>query len=197
MDVKTAFLYGVVQELIYVHILPGFKVPGMVCRLKKTLYELKQSPRLWYEKLSGFLLERLGLKKLHADHGIFAIKNGLKGSIVSLFVDDLNIIAPKGTGQITRVKDKLKAAFSMVNMGPISFYLGLKIKRNREQRTLKLSQPAYINPIVHRFGLRSTKSFNTPMQEDVLLMNKKQVTEAEIKNYQAIVGSFMFAMIES
>lgn len=197
IDVKTAFLYGVVQELIYVHMPPGFKIPGMVCRLKKALYGLKQSPRLWYEKLSGFLLENLGLTRLHADHGIFATKDGLKGPIVSSFVDDLNIMAPKGTGLITRVKDKLKAAFNMVDMGPISYYLGLKIERNREERTLKLSQPAYIDKIVHRFGLGSAKPCNTPMREDFLIPNEKQATEAEVKNYQAMVGSIMFAMIES
>lgn len=197
MDVKTAFLNGIIQELIYVHMPPGFKIPGMVCMLKKALYGLKQSPRLWYERLSGFLLEKLGLKRLHADHGIFVTQDGLKGPIVSSFVDDLNIMAPKGTGLVTRVKDELKTAFSMVDMGPISYYLGLKVERNREKRTLKLSQPTYIDKIVHRFGLGTAKPCNTPMREDYLVPNEKQATEADIKNYQAMVGSIMFAMIES
>lgn len=101
MDVKTAFLNGIVQELIYVHMPPGFKISEMVCRLKWALYGLKQSPCFWYKKLLGFLLKKLGLKKLHADHKIFATKTGLKRLIVSLFIDDLNIMTPKRTGQIT------------------------------------------------------------------------------------------------
>lgn len=139
MNVETAFWYGVIQELIYVHMPPGFKITGMVCRLKKGLYGLKQSPRLWYEKLSGFLLEKLGLTKLHADHGIFATKDGFRGTIVSSFVDDLNIVAPKGSGLTTMVENELKAAFSMVDMGPISYHLGLKIERNEETPDKTLS----------------------------------------------------------
>lgn len=197
MDVITAFLNGIIQERIYVHMPPGFTIPGMVCKLKKALYGLKQSPRLWYEKLSGFLLEKLGLTRLHADHGIFATKEGIKGPIVSSFVDDLNIMAPKGSGQIKRVKDELTAAFKMVDMGPISYYLGLKVERDRERRLLKISQPAYIDKIAHKFGLLTAKPSNTPMRENYLIPNEGEASETDIKNYQAMVGSIMFAMIES
>ena len=100
MNVIIAFLNGVVKKWIYVQIPTGFTIPGMVCLLKRAFHGLKQSPLLWYEKLSGFLLEKLGLIRLHSDHGIFASKEELKRPIVSLFVDDLNILAPKKTGYI-------------------------------------------------------------------------------------------------
>lgn len=131
MDVKTAFLYGLIDQLIYVEIPKGTETEAnknMMCRLLKPLYGLKQSPRLWYKKLSGFLLGKLGLVRINADHGIFITKAGLNGPIVSTFVDDIKIMAAKGSGMITRVKAELTAAFSI--MGPISFYLGLKVLRD-------------------------------------------------------------------
>lgn len=121
---------------------------NMVCKLLKALYGLKQSPRLWYERFLTFLLKKLGLKRIHADHSIFVSDARLKDPVLSVFVDDIKIMAPKNSGIIQRVKAELTAAFSMSDMGPISLYLGLKIDRDRERQTIKLSQPAYIEKSV-------------------------------------------------
>lgn len=137
MDVKTAFLYGLIDQLIYVEIPKGTETEetkNMVCKLLKALYGLKQSPRLWYERLSAFLLEKLGLSRIHADHSIFISTAGLKGPIVSVFVDDIKIMGMKESGVIARVKAELTAGFSMVDMGPISFYLGLKSKEIEKEK---------------------------------------------------------------
>lgn len=133
MDVKTAFLYGLIDQLIYVEQPKGTEseaTKNMVCKLLKALYGLKQSPRLWYERLSSFLLEKLGLSRIHADHSIFISSAGLNGPIVNVFVDDIKIIGMKGSESIARVKRELAAGFSMVDLGPISFYLGLKVERD-------------------------------------------------------------------
>ena len=103
MDVKTAFLYGLIDQLVYVEIPKGTesdKNRNMVCKLLKALDGLKQSPRLWYKRLSTFLLKKLGLKRINADHSIFVTIAGLDGPIVSTFVDDIKIMAPKGSGMI-------------------------------------------------------------------------------------------------
>lgn len=141
----------------------------MVCKLLKALYGLKQSPRLWYKRFSTFLLEKLGLKQINADHSIFITDAGLDGPVVSTFVDDIKIMALKGSGIIERVKAELASAFSMVDMGPISFYLGLKVERDREKRTTKLSQPAYIDKVLARSHLDKAHSVNTPMKKSTLL----------------------------
>ena len=72
------------------------------------------------------------MARIHADHSIFITKRGLNGPIVSTFVDDIKIMAPKRSGIIQQVNAKLTAAFSTIDMGPISFYLGLKVERNRD-----------------------------------------------------------------
>lgn len=93
MDVKTAFLYGKIDQLLYAELPKGYKDErDPVCRLKEALYGLKQSPRLWYKRLSTFLLEKLGLFRINVDHSIFITKAGLKGPIVSTFVDDIKIL---------------------------------------------------------------------------------------------------------
>lgn len=61
IDVVTAFLSGEVKDLIHMRSSRGLDVYGMVCRLKDVLYGLRQLPRLWYKKVSGFLLIKPGL----------------------------------------------------------------------------------------------------------------------------------------
>ena len=142
MDVKTAFLYGLIDQPIYVEIPKESETEAnknMVYRLVKALYGLNQFPRLWYERLSGFLLEKLDLACIHADHTIFITKEGHNGPIISTFVDNIKIIALTESGIIQQVKAELTVAFLMVDMGPISFYLRLKVERNRDnRRTIKL-----------------------------------------------------------
>ena len=202
MDVKTAFLYGLIDQLIYMEIPKGTETEAtknMVCKLLKAIYGLKQSPRLWYERFSAFLLEKLGLKRIHADHSIFVSGAGLKGPVLSVFVDDIKIMAPKDSGIIKRVKAELTAAFSMSDMGPISFYLGLRIDRDRKQRTIKLSQPAYIEKVLERFHLDKANPVNTPMKESVPLSQREEAEASppEKERYQGMTGSIMFSMVET
>lgn len=130
MDVKTAFFYGFINQLIYIEILKGTETKAtknMVCKLLKALYGLKQFPCLWYKRLFMFLLEKLGLKCIHADYSIFVSVIGLKGPILSFFVDDIKIIAPKDSGIISRVKKELTTTFFISDIGPINFNLELRI----------------------------------------------------------------------
>ena len=125
----------------------------MVCKLLKALYSLKQAPRLWYKWLSKSLLEKLGLHQIKADHSIFVTEVDIQGPIVSIFVDNIKIMGVKGSGFIERVKKELAVASDMVDMGPISFYLGLKVERDCIKKILKLFQPAYIGKILAKYHL--------------------------------------------
>lgn len=107
---------------------PKFKILKIVCKLKKVIFRLKQSARFWYERFLGFFFEKLGLSKLYANYRIFATQDRFKKLIISSFVDNLNIMTRKRLGLATKIKNKLKAAFNIVDMGSISYYLELKIK---------------------------------------------------------------------
>ena len=201
MDVKTAFLYGLIDQLVYVQIPKGSEDAtnkGKVRKLLKALYGLEQAPRLWYERLSKFLLEKLGLRRINAAHSIFVTVAGINRPIVSTFVDDIKVMGVKRSGHIDRVKLELAAAFEMVDMGPISFYLGLKVERDRQNKTLKLSQPAYIEKILAKYHLDQAKPCNTPMKEAILLPNEgPEASQADRERYQGMTGSLMFSMVET
>ena len=81
---------------------------------------------------------------------------------MSTFVDDIKIMAPKESGMIERVKAELTSAFSMADMGPISFYLGLKVERDREKKIIKLSQPSYIDKVLAKFHLEQSSPRSMP-----------------------------------
>ncbi len=177
MDIKTAFLYRLINQLVYVDIPKGSETEanrGMVCKLPKALYGLKQSPCLWYERLSDFFLQKLGLAKINSDYSIFVTQAGLDEPVVSVFVDDIKIIAFKNSDMIAQVKSELAAAFSMVDIWPISFYLGLKVECDRGKRTIKLLQPAYIDKILSRFHLDKANAVATPIKESVILQTRTE-----------------------
>ena len=201
IDVKTAFFYGMMDQLVYVQIPKGLETTAnkkMVCKLLKTLYGLKQAPRLWYEKLSKFLLEKLGLKQINTDQSIFVTPSGMNRPIVSTFVDNITVMGVKESGHITRVKRELAAAFKMVDMRPINFYLGLKVERDRQKKTLKLFQPAYNDEILSKYNFDLAKSCNTPMKKSIFLPNKgPEAKEAERERYQGMTGSLMSSMVQT
>ncbi|KAJ0124118.1 Uncharacterized protein HZ326_31466, partial [Fusarium oxysporum f. sp. albedinis] len=120
MDVKTAFLYGLVTEEIYVEQPEGFDDgSGRVCKLLRALYGLKQAPRVWYETLSTFLAT-LGFKPLLSDMGVF-----VKGhTFIAVYVDDLLIAGPS-KDEIVAVKQALCNKFKMTDLGPCKYYLGM------------------------------------------------------------------------
>lgn len=164
----------------------------MVCKLLKALYSLKQLPQLWYKRLANFFLEKLDLKRINADHNIFATKAGLDRPVVSIFVNDIKIMALKSNRIIERVKLKLTFNFSMINMGPISFYLGLKVQQDSENWMIKLSELAYINKVINKFQLNKANTVNTSIKKTTLF---KQKTEGETslfkkKHYQNMTGFF-------
>lgn len=104
----------------------------------------------------------------------------------------------KDSGVITRVKQKLTAVFEMADMGPISFYLGLKVIWDQEKKIFKLSLPVYIDKILAKFHLNQAKISNTPIKETPLLLNEgKEATVAKKECYQRKTGSIMFLRVET
>lgn len=105
-------------------------------------------------------------------------------------------MAPKNSGRITKIKAKLTAAFSIIDMGPINYYLNLQNERNRKQKTIKLSQSIHIDKIVHSFGFQNAKPANISINDSLLLPNNKTATKTKIRKFQEMVNSIMFVMIE-
>lgn len=192
MDVKTAFLYGAIQEEVYVEQPHGFKDgTERVCRLKKALYGLKQSPRVWYLTLAT-LLGEIGFEPLDADSSVF-VKDS---TFIAIYVDDILIVGNDRT-RIDQLKQSLSNRFRMTDLGPVSSYLGMKVTRDRTNRRLRLSQRGYIEE-----GIKTAGQWNAPPQLTPMGTQKLKpapdnyVSPPSLKaDYQSAVGTLMYAML--
>lgn len=195
MDVKTAFLYGDVQEDIYVRQPDGFcKDSSKVCKLNKALYGLKQSPRIWYQHFSEYMKE-LGLHPIEADESVFM--DAKEGTIVALYVDDV-LITGRNKSAIKRIKDGLNAKFHMSDLGPCAYYLGMTIKRDRRAGIIRLGQKAYITRFLNHFNCWNLNPASTPLETSRKLQPAEEGYVAPRKlreDYQSAVGSLMYAML--
>ena len=118
MDVKTAFLHGDLEEDIYMLQPEGFIETGkgnLVCRLKKSLYGLKQSPRQWYKRFDTYML-KIGYTRCQYDCCVYyhVFEDG-KVILLLLYVDDM-LIACKDVLKIQKLKEKLGAEFDMKDL---------------------------------------------------------------------------------
>jgi hypothetical protein len=113
MDVKTMFLHGDLEEEIYMKQPEGFAVKGkkeLVCKLKRSLYGLKQSPRMWYQNFDTYILG-LGFVRSKVDHCVYSKKEGGCFIYVVLYVDDMLLVG-NNMDVIKEVKMQLSSKFT-------------------------------------------------------------------------------------
>ena len=119
-DVKTAFLHGDLEEEIYMEQPKGFTAKGkehLVCRLKKSLYRLKQAPRQWYKKFDSFMVDH-GYDRATLDHCVFVKKLSDGEFIILLLYVDNMLIVCHDTNKIDKLKKELWKSFNMKDLGP-------------------------------------------------------------------------------
>jgi hypothetical protein len=145
MDVKTIFLNGNLEENVYMAKPKGFVVEEkerMRCRLKKSIYGLKQASGQWYLKFDR-TIRNFGFKENVEDNCVYAkFKNG-RYIFLILYVDDI-LLASSNVGLLLETKKFLSSKFDMKDLGEASFILGIEIHRDRSKGVLGLSQNAYI-----------------------------------------------------
>jgi len=117
-----------------------------VCKLKRSLYGLNQSPRIWYQKFDTCILS-LGFVRSKANHYIYSKEEGVNFIYVSLYVDDILLIG-NNMDTIKEVKKQLSSKFDMKDIGVAKFIMGMEIKRDRDTRKLWLNQMKYIETVL-------------------------------------------------
>ncbi|GKA45424.1 putative ribonuclease H-like domain-containing protein [Tanacetum coccineum] len=130
MDVKSAFLYGKIDEEVYVSQPPGFqdpKHPDKVYKVVKALYGLHQAPRAWYATLSTFLLKN-GYRRGTIDKTLFLKKDKHDIILVQVYVDDI-IFGSTKKSWCDEFEALMKSRFQMSSMGELTFFLGLQVKQ--------------------------------------------------------------------
>jgi hypothetical protein len=124
MDVKSAFLNGVILEEVYVRQPPGFKspkYPDRVYKLSKALYGFKQASRAWYARLKTFLLEH-GYVMESVDKTLFTLNHGTDFLLVQIYVDDIIFCGSSHT-LVPRFQEMMESGFQMSMMGELTFFL--------------------------------------------------------------------------
>ncbi|OAE29694.1 hypothetical protein AXG93_509s1470 [Marchantia polymorpha subsp. ruderalis] len=205
MDVVTAFLYGYLEEEIYMRQPVGFEVKGkerLVCRLLKSLYGLKQAPRQWNTRFDQFMKAQGFFWSVY-DPCVYMKKvndETFNLIILVLYVDDMLILA-KNQSDVDECKSKLKSAFKMKDMGESKRILGMEIHRDHEQKKLWLSQGKYVRRILDRFNMMDSKGVWTPLAAHFKLSAAQCPTDAVEKGnmscvpYEQAVGSLMYLMV--
>ena len=203
MDVRTAFLNGKLDCVVYMEQPEGFvdpDKPDHVCMLKKGLYGLiKQSARCWNGTIHDFLKSR-GYRDSGADGCVYvkSIKeeNGhIKFVILVIYVDDIIPIS-NDTALMKAEKAALCERFDMVDNGEISDVLGLVVKRDRKAQVLTISQPSYLQGILSRFRMENCNPVATPLEpgRHFTKMNDSDVAFDQ-QVYQQAIGCLTYASV--
>ncbi|KAK1571786.1 hypothetical protein Q3G72_022923 [Acer saccharum] len=167
MDVVTAYLYGSLDSDIYMKIHEGFRMPEAYnsrpqnlysIKLQRFLYELKQSGRMWYNRLSEYLTKE-GYINNPICPCVFIKKSEFGFAIIVVYVDDMNLI---GTPEeLLKTAEYLKREFEMKDLGKTKYCLGLEIECKSDG--ILIHQSAYIEKILKRFNMDNAHPLSTLM----------------------------------
>nr|GEW80340.1 retrovirus-related Pol polyprotein from transposon TNT 1-94 [Tanacetum cinerariifolium] len=193
MDVKTAFLNGILNEEVYVGQPPGFvskQYPDHVYALDKALYGLKQAPRAWYDVPSKFLIDS-GFQKGSIGTTLFIKKKGKHIMLIQIYVDDI-IFGSTNPKYCTKFSDLMVKRFEMSMMGEMKFFLGLQV--NQFSNEIFINQSKYIIDILKRFGMENCDSVPTPMVEQAKLKLDLVGKPVDHTDYRSMIGSLMYVI---
>ena len=160
-DVKNAFLHGDLDEEIYMNILRGFEgnIGNKVRKLKKALYELKQSPRAWFERLEKVMKEPR-YKQSQGDHTLF-IKHSATGGVTALlvYVDDI-IVTGNDEREKHKMKQRLATKFEIKELEKLKYFLGIEVAYSTQG--IFISQQKYVIDLLAAIGKIGCKPVSTP-----------------------------------
>jgi hypothetical protein len=147
MDVRNAFLHGELEEEVFMKLPPGHPQshsPNLVCKLHKSIYGLKQSPRAWHAKLN-VALQTLGFTRSNANSSLFIQQNSTNKLIVLVYIDDL-IITGSNEKSVAKLKVDLQRQFSIKDLGKLKYFLGIEMATSN--KGVFLNQQKYILDIL-------------------------------------------------
>ncbi|XP_071709322.1 uncharacterized protein [Rutidosis leptorrhynchoides] len=168
LDVKNSFLHMNLSETVYMHQPPGFWDPDLpyhVCLLHKSLYGLKQTPRAWFQRFAGYA-QRVGFQHSICDSSLFIYKKDVDIAYLLLYVDD-SILTASTPVLLQQFIASLHKEFSMTDLGPINYFLGISV--HRKTSGMFLSQKKYATEILERADMASCNPCRTPVDTSTKL----------------------------
>jgi histone deacetylase 1/2 len=191
LDVKNAFLHGVLEEEVYMRQPPGYESRlGYVCKLDKALYGLKQAPRAWYFCLSS-KLQSIGFSASKADTSLFFYNKGGVTIFMLIYVDDI-VVASSSQKAVDALLHDLGLDFALKDLGDLHYFLGIEVKK--VHNGIILSQESYANDLLRRVTMQICKTVDTPLSvsEKLSLTDGEVLSSDDSTNYRSIVGALQY-----
>ncbi|GJT09773.1 putative ribonuclease H-like domain-containing protein [Tanacetum coccineum] len=191
MDVKSAFLYGKIEEEVYVCQPLGFEdpeFPNRVYKVEKALYGLHQAYRAWYKTFSTYLLDN-GFQRGQIDKTLFIKRVKSDILLVQVYVDDI-IFGSTKKELCTEFEKLMHKKFQMSSMGELTFFLGLQVTQKDDG--IFISQDKYVDEILKKFGFSTVKTASTPMETSKPLMKDENAEDVDVHLYRSMISSLMY-----
>lgn len=195
-DIKTAYLNGTLEEEVYMRQPPGYEATGqesLVCRIKKSIYGLKQSARCWNRALHDVLI-RLNFKQCQSDPCLYLRSDGDRTVILLVYVDDL-LVACKEEDEIQAIYMALREAFEATNLGPVRQFLGLEVQRSEGYYSIRLA--SYIETLLNKFEMADCNPSKTPMEAGYLSVDEESDQLVDITRYRSLVGGLLYVAVNA
>jgi hypothetical protein len=191
-DVKNAFLHGELFEEVYMDLPPGCAIPKThskkVCRLKKSLYGLKQSPRAWFGRFTKSM-KAFGYCQSNADHTLFLKKQHGRITALIVYVDDM-VVTGNDPVERKALQSYLSKEFEMKDLGPLKYFLGIEVSRSN--KGIFLCQRKYTLDLLQETGMSACQPVDAPIKEGLKLCVEPNQVPADKVRYQRLVGRLMY-----
>lgn len=185
------FSPGHLSETVYMHQPLGFRDrnnPDHVFLLKKSLYGLKQAPRAWYQRFASFL-STIGFVNSKTDHSLFISTHGDDTSYILLYVDDIILTTSSHSLRDTIIA-ALRSEFSMTDLGPLNYFLGMSATRH--SGGLFLHQSKYAEDIIYRAKMVNCKPALTPVDTKSKLSATSGEKFDDPTLYRSLAGALQY-----
>ena len=195
LDVKSAYLYGKLDEEIYMEQPEGFKVEGLehlVLRLLRAIYGLKQAGLAWWKALSKSM-EELGFTRLSSDAGIFIYRKDGALVVVIVYVDDC-LFCGKDKALVAKLKANFMKRWECRDLGETKEFLRMRIIQKAQ--SIHLDQTAYLEKVLQRFGMQNARIATTPLPAGYKPnVNTDEVSPQLRQRFQTVIGSLLYIML--
>jgi hypothetical protein len=165
------------------------KKKGLVCRLIKSIYGLKQAAKAWNKKLHGALI-KLSFRQSASDPCLYSKRTSKGVQYVTVYVDDL-LIADEDEDEIQNTASELEEEFELTRLGELKNYLGINIERD-SNGVFYMDQAQYIQKIIDRFGLQDAKISKIPMDTGYLKIAHDGKAMSNSDNFQKLIGALLY-----
>lgn len=195
IDIVSAYLNGELKEEVYMRQPPMFidqNIPNGVCKLKKSIYGLKQAGRDWYRKINQILLD-LNFVRCKTDSCLYVLHKEEELVMLAIYVDDI-LLACSEENTLSEVVLSLNKYVDAIDRGPVNYYLGMEIKRDGPRGNISVHQSSYTEELIREWNMEQCKPLFTPFVAGTVLEACKEDNchGFDVKIYQSLIGSLTY-----